>query len=85
MHKTFRLPSKAIASLPIPKTVYEPKPLYSLYKNIDGRWFQVRVNGYPIECAARIWGDFVVRNPTSFSIRRAQFDYNQCEMSRYQR
>lgn len=68
-----------VSYLPIPKTSYEPKPFYSLFKKIDGRWFQVRCVAYAPEYAAKVWGEFIVRNPYNYSIRKAVINLNEAQ------
>jgi len=68
-----KMPATVVSSLPIPMTSYEPKQRYSLFKKIDGRWYQVRTATWEAEMACKVWADFVAHNPISYSIRRASF------------
>lgn len=70
----YRIPSTVVSSLPLPVlSSYEPKQHYSLFKKVDGRWFQIRTATHTAEMACRVWADFVAANPLSYSIRRAAF------------
>lgn len=74
---TYQVPIKVVSSLPIIKSGYIGQPRYSLFKKVDGRWFQIRTTSYIAEMACRVWADFVALNPKIYSIRRSQFDYNE--------
>lgn len=65
------------ASLPIVMIGYQSKPVYSLFKKIDGKWYQVRTATHSAEMACRVWAEFVARNPISYSIRKASFVMNE--------
>lgn len=65
------------SSLPLIKSGYVGVPRYSLFKKVDGRWFQIRTTSYIAEMACRVWADFIASNPKVYSIRKASFDYNE--------
>jgi hypothetical protein len=71
------MPAIGHCSLPLPKHKNENKIFYSLFKLVNGRWFQMRVISYPAEFAVKVWGDLVVHNPQTYSIRKAAFHYNE--------
>lgn len=70
------MPAKVVSSLPILPIIYQDREFYSLFKKIDNRWFQVRVQSYPVMTAIKVWADFITDAKT-YSIRKARFDYNE--------
>lgn len=74
----YQVPATVVSSLPVIHGFgYVPKQRYSLFKKIDGRWFQVRTATHTAEMACKVWADFVAANPISYSIRKANFDCNE--------
>jgi hypothetical protein len=67
----YRMPVKAVSSLPLPIHKYQPKPFFSLFKKVDGSWKQARTNVYSAEMACKVWGEIILKNPYSFTIRPA--------------
>ena len=61
-------------SFPIPKHENKPTQLfYSLFEKKDGKWTRVSIYQYPEKFAYKVWGQFIVRNCLSFSIRKVSF------------
>lgn len=77
MAKVWKVPSKQVSHLPLPKSITEKREFYSLYQRINGRWNRVRVEAFPADFAVKVWSSRVCSDPFNYSIRSAKVQLDE--------
>jgi hypothetical protein len=77
MAKVWKVPSKQVSHLPLPKSTDTERKFYSLYQKIDGRWNRIRVEAFPADFAVKVWSSRVCSDPFNYSIRKANVELDE--------